>query len=68
MGPFTIEGLTLWFQAAGFHLSQDEVARLKPLCDGYVERLKLLSSLDLEEEEVAGAFQPSWTLEQGGEA
>lgn len=53
------EGLRLLLERAGLELSQVEIERLRPLYEEYLRRLKVLHSVDLQDEEVAGVFIPS---------
>ena len=43
---------------AGFKLTGPDSERLRLLFGGYLERLAVLHSVDLDDEEVAGVFPP----------
>jgi hypothetical protein len=55
------QGLDLLMRRAGLTLSSDELARLQPLYDAYLEHVKALYSSDLGEEEPADFFSCEWT-------
>jgi hypothetical protein len=48
---------------AGLQPAEEDKQHLKPLFDKYMERLKLLHSADLDDEEVASVFSPQWRSE-----
>jgi hypothetical protein len=46
-------------ELAGLELSNDEILRLKPYYELYVDALKDLYNAELQHEEVAGSFIPA---------
>ena len=47
------------------NLSQEELQRLASFYEKYLEQLAALHAVDLDDEEVAGVFAPSWPPERG---
>ena len=60
------EDISLLLERAGLKLPQEEIQRLMPFFEQYLERLTVLREADLEEEEVAGIFTPGSTHGEGG--
>ena len=56
MGTISMESFNVLMERAGLVLPQDETERLKSLFEYHLDRLKLLHSVDVEGEEVAGVF------------
>lgn len=52
-------------ERAGIILSKEELEGLAPLYEKYLEQLEVLHAADLDDEEVAGVFTPSWPPEPG---
>lgn len=48
---------------AGMDLSDDELERLKPMYEYYIEPIARMNALDLDAEDLAVAFSPGWEPE-----
>lgn len=47
-------------ERAGLGLTEEESERLRPLYGLYFEFVKQIHSVDLQDEDIAMAFQPDW--------
>lgn len=54
------EAFRVLTERAGLALSDDELASLKPMFDFYAEQIHMLHSIDLDSEDLAVAFVPTW--------
>ena len=55
-----LEAFRVLTQRAGLALSDEELTSLKPMFDFYAEQIESLHSLDLDSEDLAVAFVPTW--------
>ena len=60
MDKLTQQSLTLLLKRAGLEPKEGDLERFGHLIEQYLERLKLLHSADLEDEEIATSFNPEW--------
>ena len=56
------EKLVLLLRQAGIEPDGEDLERFRPLMEQYLEKLKVLHSIDLRDEEIAPCFHPEWTL------
>jgi len=54
--------LVLLLRQAGIEPDEKDMERFRPLLELYMERLKVLHSVDLHDEEIAPSFHPEWNL------
>ena len=54
------EAFRVLTERAGLALSDEELASLKPMFDFYAEQIDILHSIDLDNEDLAVAFVPTW--------
>jgi len=54
--------LVLLLRQAGIEPDEKDMERFRPLLELYMERLKVLHSVDLRDEEIAPSFHPEWNL------
>lgn len=58
MEPLSMEAFEVLLQRAGLSLTPQDKERLKGIFEQYRERLQVLYTADLDNEEVAGIFPP----------
>lgn len=54
--------LIVLLRQAGIEPDEKDMERFRPLLELYMERLKVLHSVDLHDEEIAPSFHPEWNL------
>ncbi len=54
--------LMVLLRQAGIEPSEKDIEQFRPLLELYRERLKVLHSVDLHDEEIAPSFHPEWNL------
>ena len=59
METITKEDFSVLLKRANLTVPQQDVETLKRMFEGFMERLKVLHSVDLQQEEIAGCFSPS---------
>ena len=56
------EQFSIMAHLAGLNMSKEEVDELKPMYDLYQEYIRLVHSVDLQDEEIGLTFHPDWPL------
>lgn len=64
METVDIEQLASMLQRVGLRPSAKEMERLRSLVEHYKERLRVLHSVEVGEDGVAGVFRAEWTSEK----
>ena len=62
MEKLTEQRLTALLAEAGIEPAAGDLERFSKIIDGYVATLKMLYSVDLEDEEIAPVFHAEWTV------